>query len=417
MLATADEHGIVLRTVPGAVKQLTTEPAFELSWSPDSTAIAYITGRVASDVAETGDLKVVTLRGRTRTVVRRDAPYGGQIFSLTWVRPVKGVRFRKPARTDGIFAGGLVNQLAADGGRVAYASCLNIFSWLPRSGGAGTQVAGDARCLGDLSRFAITDLAVAGGRVAWGYKTPGQAPYSWYLYSSTDGPPATLYTLAHGLGWPNPEDSLGGALVGAGDMLAYAVWSTTGAYPGGTTIETLYRATTAGCPCTAIAYAASPRSVAPLVPLDTDGQRIVLLRYGSLVIIDPFGNELRAIPVAAADAQLLGEDLVALVPGELRVYSLIDGNLIRSWPLPTTTVGRDCTHFSEPHCPTRAELRLQDAGHGLAAYTLAGAVHVVGLADGRDGVAAFGTEARFIDSGMVVADGARVRFIPYASLP
>jgi WD40-like Beta Propeller Repeat len=416
MYATADQHGITLVEGP-RVRQLTTEPAFALAWSPDSKAIAYITGQRDGNVAETGDLKVVTIGGRSRTVVAADDPYGGQILSLAWVRPAANVRWRPPAPTDGIFAGGPVERLAADGERVAYASCLNVFSWLPRAR-TSTQVRGDSRCVGRLSRFAVYDLAVAGDRVAWGWKTPGQAPYSWFLFAARVGSTVERATLANGLGYPFVEDSLGGSLVGAGQTLVYGVWKTTGPYPEGTTVETLFRATPVGCPCPAIAYGAAPRAIAPLVPLDTDGERIAVLRYGSLVILDTAGTELLAIPVPAAAAQLIGEEVVVLVPGELRVYSLLNGSLHRSWPLPSATAGHDCTSLSEPHCLyPEAQLRLQDASRGLAAYVLNDEVHLVRLTDGHDAVAAYGGEARFMDDGMVVADWARVRLIPYQSLP
>jgi NADPH-dependent 2,4-dienoyl-CoA reductase/sulfur reductase-like enzyme len=43
-------------------------------------------------------------------------------------------------------------------------------------------------------------------------------------------------------------------------------------------------------------------------------------------------------------------------------------------------------------------------------------VHVVRLADGRDTVVGYGSEARFMNDGLVYADGARVRLIPFAQL-
>jgi hypothetical protein len=415
--ASINAHGITLVDLrTHRVRSLTGEPGFQLSWSPDSRSIAYITGSLDGNVAQTGDLKTVTITGRPRTLVRAGGSYGGQIVSVNWVRPAANAHWQAPAPADGVFAGGPVLRLAADRGRIAYAACLNVFSWAPRTS-TKVQLRGDSTCIGPLSRYQVYDLAVAGDRIAWGWKTSGQAPYSWYLYASTVGSTVEQFTLASGLGYPNPEDSLAGSLVGSGNALIYGEWKTTGSYPGGTTVETLYRATSAGCPCPAIAYGAAPRAIAPLVPLDTDGERIAVLRYGSLVVLDTSGSELLAIPVAAAAAQLLDETVVVLVPGELRVYDVTSGSLLRSSRLPMTTVGRDCTAFSEPHCRyPEAQLRLQDAALGLAAYVLNGEVHIVRLADGHDAVVSFGTEARFTNDGVAIADGARVRLIAYESI-
>jgi hypothetical protein len=60
---------------------------------------------------------------------------------------------------------------------------------------------------------------------------------------------------------------------------------------------------------------------------------------------------------------------------------------------------------------------LQDAAHGLAAYTLDGRIHLLRLADGHDTTLASGTLAAFTDTGLAYADGARIHHVPYDRLP
>ena len=125
----------------------------------------------------------------------------------------------------------------------------------------------------------------------------------------------------------------------------------------------------------------------------------------------------RSRPVRAAAAQFSGDEIIVLVPNELRAYDASSGTLRRIWPLPSASVGRDCRFYSEPQCPTEAGLKLQDAARGLVAYVSGTHVHVLQLVDGHDAAVSYGIEARFMDEVLVVADGARVRLIPYASLP
>jgi hypothetical protein len=52
-----------------------------------------------------------------------------------------------------------------------------------------------------------------------------------------------------------------------------------------------------------------------------------------------------------------------------------------------------------------------DAARGLAAYTLDGKLHLLRLADGKDSVVGYASEARFMDSGLVYADGSRIHLV------
>jgi hypothetical protein len=60
---------------------------------------------------------------------------------------------------------------------------------------------------------------------------------------------------------------------------------------------------------------------------------------------------------------------------------------------------------------------LDDAARGLAVYVLDGEIHVLRLIDGADRVVAKGTLARFLDAGLVYADGSTLRLVPFEQLP
>jgi hypothetical protein len=330
--------------------------------------------------------------------------------------------YRAPPPVNGVFAGGPIAHLAADGARVAYATCLDVHTWSSRSN-AVTQIAArpewlGGNCLAPNQRDEIYDLAVAGERVAWGLKTSGLV-FRWSLYQAAGGERHELATGSNALG----SNFYGaGGLAGSGGSMVYSAWTTSREASGNAiTLMTLFRASTDGCPCPSIGYAAAPQEqtrgagVTPIVALDTDGARIAALRFSELVLLDLSGGELAAVPVKPSAAQFSGDDVVVLVPNELRVYSR-DAKLKRTWPLPSSSVGRDCRYYSEPQCVTTAELTLQDAARGLAAYVYRGEVHVVHLADGRDVTVGHGSEARFMDDGLVYADGARIRLVPFVEL-
>jgi hypothetical protein len=60
---------------------------------------------------------------------------------------------------------------------------------------------------------------------------------------------------------------------------------------------------------------------------------------------------------------------------------------------------------------------LQDAARGLVTHVLDGQVHLLRLSDGADAEVAQGSLARFTSSGLVYADGPRLRLVPFDRLP
>jgi hypothetical protein len=105
-----------------------------------------------------------------------------------------------------------------------------------------------------------------------------------------------------------------------------------------------------------------------------------------------------------------------VVRGQLRDYDATTGALTHAWPLPDVPSGGPCVGPFPSPCAS-IQLELDDASRGLATYVLDGQVHVLRLADGADKSVGRGTLARFMDAGLVYADGADLHLVPFAQLP
>jgi hypothetical protein len=237
----------------------------------------------------------------------------------------------------------------------------------------------------------VYSLALAGDRVAWGIAGGGNS-IQWSLSGTTLGAPRAGFVLGSGSATrASPRTSFVGDLAGSGSLLVFSSRDEKG-YPIVTTRQTVHRVGTGGCPCSEIAT-----EPGPLVPFDVDGGRVAAGGDNALLLLDASGTRLLAVFVRARAAQLSGPDLVVLAQGELRHYDAANGRLLRAWPLSDRAT-------------------LQDAARGLAAYALDGQVHVLRLADGQDAVVAPGTLARFIDAGLVYADGPTIRLVRFDRL-
>ena len=378
-------------------RRLSPDHGFDLEWSPDGSRLAYIEGSIDFSEENAGDLRTVTLAGRVRTVVAARKRYGGQIVSLAWATPPATSRYRAPAADDGVFAGGPVSALAADGGRVAYAACkTRIFAWTPMTDDAEAVAAPPSdTCYAPL-RGRVDVLAVAGERIAWRDRGPGLNRWEWSLRArSLSSPtPTLLQSGLHGAGrglWVN-------AVVGAGSLLAFVT------PPGelSANLQLVRRVDGVTCPCPEIKAAARPSGLGGTVSfllLDADDGRLIVRRFDELVLVlDSSGTTSIAISVSPAEAQLAGNDLVSHVGDELLHHEVVRGALLHRWPL-------------------RGEAVLQDAAHGLVAYTLDGTIRIRRLNDGADAEVAPGSLARFFNGGLAYAEGARVRIVPSERLP
>ena len=150
--------------------------------------------------------------------------------------------------------------------------------------------------------------------------------------------------------------------------------------------------------------------------------RVLLLNNGVLELRNPSGMSTRqfpGVPAVMRGADLMGNRVLVLVAGGLRVYNANTGALVRTRPLPNATSAGVC---GMPPCPTVA-LQMLDAARGLVAYTFNGKLHLLRLRDGRNRVVAPAQDARFGSAGLFYAYSApapwisRIRFVPWAALP
>jgi hypothetical protein len=227
---------------------------------------------------------------------------------------------------------------------------------------------------------------------------------------------ATPIEIAHGGGTLGGTPVIGsGTAVGSGSLLAISSWRHH--FQNGRPFvdqQVIQRVEPGGCPCTEISS-----SPGPYVPLDVDENRIVASGNNETRILAADGTILLSLRVPTLAAQLSGSQLVLATGNTLGVYDATSGVLDAMWPLPSGPAGHDCNSYADPSCAgfPRPPVTLEDVAHGLAAYILNGQVHLIRLSDGADRVVAPGTLARFMNAGLVYADGARIWLVPYNQLP
>jgi WD40-like Beta Propeller Repeat len=428
-LAFDGEQGVAVHdAVANTTRLVSPEHTLNLVWSPDGRSLAYVARTFTTGYNFGGDLVVASTSGAVRTVVPAAGDYGGAMSSLAWTKSPKKLRYRAAASRviaqtspNQLVAPWAIDRLAADGGTVAYVSCGHVFVWTPSTSQV-RQTEGIAslapRCStpGDTVAFQIYGLALDGDRIAYAH-IEGNMGQTWSLDAGSFAATPRMSQLAikYGAnGCTEGENGLG-SVVGGGGVLAYSTWHDRFAPGcGGDIIEMrIHRVDSDACPCPVISS-----SPGPLVPFDTDGGRILAGGVNDTLLLDKDGRQLRSIPVSPLAAQLSGSDIVILVAGALRHFDAATGATLHTWPLPDVPSGGEC---GRPHgrgweC-RQARLLLQDVAHGLVAYALDGQVHLLRLVDGTDAVVSPGSRARFIDSGLVYADGARLRHTPFAALP
>jgi WD40 repeat protein len=388
----------------------------DLSWSPDGRSLLFVQGcQDASDELMTsGDVQAISVSGRIRSLVSASRSYGGQILSAAWAAPPGSVRYRRPQSVTGVFAGGPVQKLAADGGRVAYASCGRISAWSADTGAIVPIEGRTDQCWSAHARPAhVGSLAIAGSRLLWWWANLGLG-FRWSMREATLGAqPVDLASGSGNLGGP-PSDGTGTA-VGSGSLLAMSSWKLHADNGPVVDQQTIERVDPGGCPCPAIST-----SPGPYTPLDADQGRIVAAGTNETRILASDGTVLLSLPVPTLAAQLDGSQLVLAAGNQLHVYDASDGALKASLPMPAAPVGHDCDVYADPSCgfgSPPAQITLEDVAHGLAAYVFGGQVHLLRLSDGAHRVVAYGTLARFTNAGLAYVDGARIWLTPYEQLP
>ena len=384
----------------------------DLAWSPNDRRLLYVQGSESSngDAIVTGDVHTVTPGGRIVTVISAANPYGGQIVAAAWTTAPPSVRYRAAEVPSGVFAGGPVQELVADGGRAAFVACGGVYAWRAASGTID-PIETPGECRAPFSRGHVYSLGLAGERMAWLEKGWGLC-FRWTARAATVGSPAFDLGAGSGcLGSPPVEGV--GTTVGAGSLLVRSAWKLhSGSGNAVVDQQAVERVEPAGCPCPVLSS-----SPGPYTPLDVDAGRIVVSGQNETRILSADGAVLMSLPVPTLAAQLSGSDLVLAAGGELRVYDATTGVLRATWPLPGQPAGHDCDLFGDPSCFSPAPLTLGGVARGLAAYAFNGQVHLLRLSDGADRVVGPGALPRFFDTGLVYADGARVRLVLWDALP
>jgi hypothetical protein len=428
-LAFDGERGVeVYDAVAKTRHVLSPEHTHELVWAPDGRSLAYTAATFTTSYNYGGDLRLASITGAVRTLVASGGDYGGPIGGLTWSKTPKKLRFRASARrvvaeasANDLVAPWTIDRLAADGGNVAYVSCGHIFVWTPATGQvkqaeAIASLAPRCSVAGDYVAFQIYGLAIDGQRIAYAH-IDGNMGQSWSLdagaFSAT--PRISQLEIRYGAAGCTEGDRGLGSVVGGDGVLAFSTWRDRLApgCPGEVIEQAIHSIDSAKCPCPVISS-----SPGPFVPFDAEGGRILAGGENATLLLDKDGRQLQSIPVSPLAAQVSGRDIVILTSGALRHVDAETGAALHMWPLPAVSSGGECGRPHgrgwECHSP---RLLLQDAAHGLVVYVLDGTVHLLRLADGAGAVVAAGSDARFIDSGLVYASGARLRHVPFAELP
>ena len=332
-----------------------------------------------------------------------------------------------------------LRAIDARGGRVAFAFCDQLVGvWRPGTGLTKLGPAAQWTCPPPRSLERVFSLALAGDRVAWVVHTGGNVVTN-LLFMVLLGQPDVLTIPAEFSqccrGFPDPDRL--GDVYGDGSFMAFSSRLKCGdmnapACPGGGQRTTLLDQSVwrlrrppfqANCvnkpgPCSLLA---SRNDV--LQPLSVDSGRVVMRRAnGVLVVRKPDGSLVRRFPGLAGRtraAELMGNRLVVLVPGRVLQLSLATGVRLNRRTVPNVSSAGVCATLP---CP-QVDLRLVDAARGLVAYIHSGDLHLLRLRDGRDDVVGPATDARFGDTGLFYAFTgaapwpARIRFVPWASLP
>jgi hypothetical protein len=262
---------------------------------------------------------------------------------------------------------GWIESIGLDGARLAYAvrgrDCTKIFVWNVQTGG-GARVSGKRTCEADSTSTGggVTEIAVAGTRIAWIVNLGGNTESDDYLYAATvPKPKEKLLVSASRTGDVGGvlEGGWIGGLVGDRDLIAVNTWHTDAA--GATTSASLRRVDLAHLTAVSTGVQVLRAAVA-------DRGRIAVARVdGTVALYSATGEVLRTIvPTSVKEVALEGGDLAVLTASQtLEVYSAATGQRRATWPVAPGAAGLD-------------------VASGRAVYAVSRTVHVLRLADGKD---------------------------------
>jgi hypothetical protein len=315
-----------------------------------------------------------------------------------------------------------IRQLSADGDRVAYWLCPHSFgAWRPGDAPVALGPPTLAACLVPTSDQApesnVYDLSLAGDQLAYLTRSDtitrdGKA-LVWQLWLTTLERGDEGVSIESGSEIAGEEARYAPLedLLGGGSALVFGLRAQT--FMNYRHPEEVWRLD--GARLVPVA-----RRSYELQPLAVDDGRVVARHAdGSLELLSLDGSVLETFDVPSLGAALAGDDLVVLVQGELRDYSVSSGELLHAWPLPDVPSSGRCRLTD---CPG-VRLTLDDAARGVVVYTLDGVVHLLRMSNGEDKTVPGATVAELTDAGLFYAyAGAdpwpgRIRFVPFDELP
>ena len=267
---------------------------------------------------------------------------------------------------------GWIEAIAMDGPRLAYAveggsTCTKVFAWNVLNGSAA-RVSGRGTCSADSTSTGggVTQIAVAGTRLAWIVNMGGNTESTDVLYTASVPKPREKL-VANVLRTGDVDGTLTGgwlgALVGGGDRIAVDQFTTTAA---GTIAKAALRRLDGEL--TTIAAGAGTLRAASL-----DSHRVAVLRADQKVALydTETGRLLLTVRPSSAREVALRKDYV-LVLTRTRTIEIF--NARTGAPVRTLRVAAGAAKL--------------DAHSGIAAYAVGRTVHLLRLADGKDVVLA-----------------------------
>jgi Tol biopolymer transport system component len=431
-LAFADGPSLQLVDLSGDVSRIGGLPFAprSLAWSPDGGAIA---------AAGLDRLWLVPLHGRVRTILR--TAYDFVLTDVSWtptppktrLRPAQPIPAVVQATANDLRDRYEVTRLTANGDEAGYQLCpFALGTWTPGTHPVAPTPTSCRIGYRDPpgSVFAL-GLARGPDRLASVASTgTGNGVFGSLDVRLPDG------TTDHVLGTGNccagnPLLPPFGNLLAGADKIVYSTWTMCGlppcdgdditvGWPGKwakftIATQTIYRLDPPAAPVQ-IATASGVYE-----PFAFDGSRLVIRRHlTGIDVLGADGTRLLSWELGETmlGAELAGDDLVVLVPGELRDYDAATGALRSSWPLPSA---RSVGYCGRLFCPA-PDVLLGGAAAGLVAYVTAGNVHVLDLSTDSERYTATATAARLTSTGLFYAYKGdppwlgRIRFVPIAEL-
>lgn len=287
---------------------------------------------------------------------------------------------------------GWIEAIAMDGPRLAYAvkggpTCTRVFAWNVLNGSAAS-VSGRDTCTADSTSTGggVTEIAVAGTRLAWIVNMGGNTESADLLYTASVPRPREKL-VANVLRTGDVDGTLTGGwlggLVGSGDRMAVDQFTTNATG----TIETAALRRLDPEPTTIAAGKGT------LSPASLDLHRIAVLRFdGKIALYDTETGRL----------------LVTVTPSSAREVALRKDYIVVLTRTRTIEIFNARTGAPVRALRVAAGAAKLDAHSGIAAYAVGRTVHVLRLADGKDAVLA--TAPRAIAALQIEAPGIAYAF-------